>query len=150
MAVKTIEPEASDQTTDALEQLERALRALKEKHTTGSQRLMLTIGGEEIPLSNHLAADLLEIASMVARGHAVSVGMADEELTTTEAAELLNVSRPFLVKLLEQGEIPFHHVGSHRRVALHDALKYKAKQRQESENAMQALTDQAQELDLGY
>ena len=150
MAVKTIEPEASDQRTEALEQIERALQALKEEPVTGGKRLTLTVGDEEIPLSGHLASELLEIVSTVARGHAVSFGTADEELTTTEAAELLSVSRPHLVKLLEEGEIPFHRVGSHRRVYLQDVLTYKVKQRRESEEAMQELADQAQELDLGY
>jgi excisionase family DNA binding protein len=150
MAVKTIEPEALERITDTLEQIERASQALKEEQTTGKRRPTLTIGDEEIPLSDRLASELLDIVSTVARGHAVSFGTADEELTTTEAADLLNVSRPHLVTLLKQGKLPFHRVGSHRRVYLHDVLKYKAKRRRESEEAMQALADQAQELDLGY
>jgi excisionase family DNA binding protein len=133
-----------------LEQIERALQALKEGRPARSEHLTLTVGDEEIPLSGTLASELLEIVSAVTRGHAVSFGTADEELTTTEAAELLNVSRPHLVKLLEQGEIPFHNVGAHRRVYMQDVLKYKAEQRQQSEEAMQALADQAQDLDLGY
>ena len=72
------------------------------------------------------------------------------ELTLREAAELLNVSRPHLVKLLEEGEIPFRNVGTHRRLYRDDVLDYKAHRRKESEEAMQNLTDQAQELDLGY
>lgn len=135
MAVKTIEPEASERRTETLERIERALQALKEEQT-GRTRLSLTIGDEEIPLSDRLASRLLEIVSTVARGHAVSFGTADGELTTTEAADLLNVSRPHLVKLLKQGELPFHHVGSHRRVYLQDVLTYKTKQRRESEEAM--------------
>ena len=73
-----------------------------------------------------------------------------EELTTTEAAELLNVSRPHLVKLLKQGDIPHHKVGSHHRVYRKDVLSYKIKQRERAEDALQALTDQAQELGMGY
>ena len=72
------------------------------------------------------------------------------ELRLGEAAELLNVSLPHLVTLLEEGEIPFHKVGTHRRVYREDALEYKARQREEAEAAMQNLTDQAQELGLGY
>lgn len=73
-----------------------------------------------------------------------------DELTTTEAAELLNVSRPHLVKLLKQGDIPHHKVGSHHRVYRKDVLSYKTKQRERAEDALQALTDQAQELGMGY
>jgi len=80
-------------------------------------------------------------------------GVQDErevELTTTEAADLLNVSRPHLVKLLKQGKIPHHKVGSHHRVYRRDVLSYKEGQRKTAEDALQALTDQAQELGMGY
>jgi excisionase family DNA binding protein len=74
----------------------------------------------------------------------------DEELTIGDAAELLNVSRPHLVTLLEEGEISFHRVGTHRRIYREDVLDYKARQREEAEEAMETLADQAQELGLGY
>jgi excisionase family DNA binding protein len=74
----------------------------------------------------------------------------EDELTTREAAKLLNVSHPHLVTLLEEGEIPFHKVEMHRRVYREDVLDYKTHQREEAEEAMQNLTDQAQELGLGY
>ena len=76
--------------------------------------------------------------------------LSEDELTTHEAAKLLNVSRPHLVKLLEEGKIPFHKVGTHRRVYREDVLEYKDHRREEAEEAMQNLTDQAQELGLGY
>jgi excisionase family DNA binding protein len=72
------------------------------------------------------------------------------ELRLGDAAELLNVSRPHLLKLLDEGEIPVHKVGTHRRVYRKDVLEYKARQREEAEAAMQNLADQAQELGLGY
>ena len=74
----------------------------------------------------------------------------EEEFTTTQAADLLNVSRPHLVKLLKEGEIPYHKVGSHHRVRRSDVLTYKKAQRAQAEDALQSLTDQAQELDMGY
>jgi excisionase family DNA binding protein len=121
----------------------------KEEHST---RLNVKIGEEEVdmPLPRHFMALVLEILTEVAQGHSVSVGSEDEELTTSEAAELLNVSRPHLVKLLEEGKIPFRKVGTHRRVQREDVLEYKRKQRKEAEEAMQNLADQAQELGLGY
>ena len=73
-----------------------------------------------------------------------------EELTTQEAADLLNVSRPFFVKLLEQGAISYRKVGAHRRVRRADVLAYKTTMYHEAEAALQELTDQAQDLGLGY
>jgi len=114
--------------------------------------LNVKIGEEEVdmPLPRDLMTVILEILTEVAQGHSVSVGPEEEELTTSEAAELLNVSRPHLVKLLEEGEIPFRKVGTHRRVRREDVLEYKRRQRKEAEEAMQNLADQAQELGLGY
>jgi len=121
----------------------------KEEHST---HLNVKIGGEEIgmPLPRHFMTLVFEILTEVAQGHSVSVGSEGEELTTSEAAELLNVSRPHLVKLLEEGKFPFRKVGTHRRVQRNDVLEYKRKQRKEAEEAMQNLADQAQELGLGY
>ena len=114
--------------------------------------LNVKIGEEEVdmPLPRDLMTVILEVLTDVAQGHSVSVGPEEEELTTSEAAELLNVSRPHLVKLLEEGEIPFRKVGTHRRVRREDVLEYKRRQRKEAEEAMQNLADQAQELGLGY
>lgn len=80
--------------------------------------LTMPVGKEDVgvTLCYRVATLMLEILSEVAHGHSVSIGTEEEELTTSEAAELLNLSRPHLVKLLEDGEIPFHKVGTHRRV----------------------------------
>ena len=75
---------------------------------------------------------------------------APNELNTQEAADLLNVSEPFLVKLLEEGKIPYHKVGVHHKVLLMDLLDFKHKHQQEQEKNMDELTALAQELDLGY
>lgn len=71
-------------------------------------------------------------------------------LTTVEAAHFLNVSRPFVTKLLKSKKIRFTMVGSHRRIAYEDLLEYKTKMRFEQETAMQEMANQAQELKLGY
>lgn len=97
------------------------------------------------------ALELLQfILSSMAQGKAVSLIPSDSEVTTQQAADMLNVSRPHLVKLLEQGALPFKKVGSHRRILLEDLLAYEAKQARQREHQLQLLADQAQELNLGY
>ncbi|MFD3227263.1 helix-turn-helix domain-containing protein [Rahnella aceris] len=91
---------------------------------------------------------LLSILGELATGNAVQVVPVHAELTTQEAANILNVSRPHLVKLLEDGALPFHKTGRHRRVLFADLMQYKEQRYQESMQAMQELTDLRQELDL--
>jgi excisionase family DNA binding protein len=93
---------------------------------------------------------LVDILAELAEGNAVKVVPVHAELTTQEAADMLNVSRPHLVKLLEEGALPFHRAGKHRRVRFADLMQFKAQRDQASEDAMTALAKQAQELDMGY
>lgn len=93
---------------------------------------------------------LLDILAELAEGNAVKIVPIHAELTTQQAAELLNVSRPYVVKLLEQGQIPYHKVGKHRRVRYADLLSYQQQQRMTSEQAMSELMEQAQDLGMGY
>ena len=107
-------------------------------------------GVPAIDLPNAVGQLLMETLNEVADGHVVSLATDDDELTTQEAADLLNVSRPHLVKLLKDGQIPYHKVGAHHRVRRRDLLAYKTRQRQDAEEALQTLADQAQDLGLGY
>lgn len=93
---------------------------------------------------------LVDILSELADGNAVKVVPIHAELTTQEAADLLNVSRPHLVKLLETGDLPFHKTGKHRRVRFSDLMAYKTAQEQASAVAMEELAAQAQALQMGY
>lgn len=72
------------------------------------------------------------------------------ELTTVDAAHLLNVSRPFVIKEIEAGRLKHHKVGSHRRIAYDDLVAYKQAMREGQRQALQTLADDAQELGLGY
>lgn len=93
---------------------------------------------------------LVDILSELADGNAVKVVPVHAELTTQEAADMLNVSRPHLVKLLENGALPHHKTGKHRRVRFADLMRFKTARDQASEHAMRELSQQAQELNMGY
>jgi excisionase family DNA binding protein len=93
---------------------------------------------------------LVDILGELAIGNAVKIVPIHAELTSQEAADLLNVSRPHLVKLLEAGELPFHKTGRHRRVLFSDLMQFKQRREQSSQDAMEELARQAQELGMGY
>ncbi|TKK41614.1 DNA-binding protein [Pseudomonas fluorescens] len=93
---------------------------------------------------------LVDILGELALGNAVKVVPVHAELTSQEAADLLNVSRPHLVKMLEEGAIPFTKTGRHRRVRFSDLMAFKQRRDEQSQEAMKALVQQAQELGMGY
>ena len=93
---------------------------------------------------------LMEILEAMAAGRGVTLIPEQEELTTVQAADALNVSRPFLIKLLEQNVLPHRKVGRHRRVRMEDVMAYKAKIDREREAILDQLTREAQELRMGY
>jgi excisionase family DNA binding protein len=88
-----------------------------------------------------------QVLEGLSRGKVVRVVTSEKELTTYQAASLLQVSRPYLVKLLEQGQIPHHMVGTHHRVNLDDLLAYKTQQRTRRKAALAEMTALNQELD---
>jgi excisionase family DNA binding protein len=129
----------------------RALGAMMQ--TTGD--LMLTVTGEggtivqfRVPASalRLLFAALLEMAC----GNAVLLLPVKAELTTQQAADVLNVSRPYLVGLLEKSGMPFRMVGNQRRVRLQEVIAYKARTDIDRRAALDELACEARELKLGY
>jgi excisionase family DNA binding protein len=91
---------------------------------------------------------LVAVLAEMANGNAVRLIPHHAELTTQEAAELLNVSRPYLVRLLDEGRIPSRRVGTHRRVLFKDVMSYRAENRRARRTALNELTRLDQELGL--
>jgi excisionase family DNA binding protein len=129
---------------------QRGQQALAAYLSTRLETQRIAIVGEddethtiELPIS--AMKMLVEILGELAAGNAVQIVPVHAELTTQEAANILNVSRPHLVKLLEEGHLPFHKIGRHRRILFSDLMTYRNKREHESLDIMQALTDEAQD-----
>lgn len=147
----TVPPTAADSQL-ALESSRRLTQFLAAK---SGKALRLRIEPENepeesitIPVS---AFQLLNgILTEMAKGNAVTLIPVHAELTTQQAADLLNVSRPFLIEQLEQGKIPYRKVGTHRRVMFADLMDYKQTMNQNRMKALEELSGIDQELGLGY
>lgn len=118
-------------------------------------RVQLAIRGcngesDDLVLPGHVLQILLDVLSEMSKGNAISLIPHHQELSTQEAANLLNVSRPFLVGLLEKGDIPFHKIGTHRRVLLHDVMNYKDSTDRQRIQALDELTALSQGENMGY
>lgn len=133
---------------------EKALKALDPltKRALSKYDIFLKSPSDQKPLklSKDFFYFVLEILHQVSHGNAVTIIPSTKEFTTQEAADILNVSRPFFVKLLESGKIPFHKVGAHRRVKASDLMSYKKLVEKQSLEALGELTRMAQEDQLGY
>ena len=120
----------------------------------GTARLRIQPEGDPdeatVSLPMEAVALLLDVLGEMAKGNTVTVVPTQAELTTHQAAELLNVSRPFLIRLLEGGKIPHRKVGTHRRVRVGDLLAYKKQDDARRDKVLAELTQQSEDLGLGY
>jgi len=105
---------------------------------------------EPIELPAGAVTLLLDILGAMASGQGVTIIPEDAELTTVQAADILHVSRPFLIKLLNEGKIPYRRVGKHRRSRMEDVMNYKQAIDQHREAVLDQLVAEAQEQDMGY
>ena len=114
--------------------------------------LRVTDAEQERPLELPAGAValLMDILEAMAAGRGITLMPENAELTTVQAAEVLNVSRPFLIKLLDEGAIPHRKVGKHRRIRMEDVMAYKAAIDHEREAVLDQLVSEAQEQDMGY
>jgi excisionase family DNA binding protein len=113
----------------------------------GSAIKFITASGEEvIDLPESVLRVIRCVVHVMARGEAVSVVPVHKELTTQQAADLLNVSRQYLVRLLEDGRIPFTKTGTHRRIRLGDLLAYRLQRDAERRSKLDELTRLNEEL----
>ena len=106
--------------------------------------------GAVVTLPKLLTDLLAAIVDETSGGHSVQIVSADRQVTPNEAADILNVSRPYVVRLMNEGQLPFLRVGSHRRLLASDVFAYKQKQIAESRDAMRELNELSRELGMGY
>ncbi len=137
---KPAETEESKQILECVHNTQVAEMALRIKDRSGASKTVV--------LPARIGRFVLETISELAGGNAVRLLQIRRELTTHEAAELLNVSRTHLIGLLEKGVIPYRLVGSHRRIALTDILAYKEKTDAHRKKGLDALAAEAQEMKL--
>lgn len=141
-------PEATE-----IELAQQAARVLAKVGDT-AKRAELTIGDHDqcmhVVLPGSALLLLQEILREMSQGRAVTIIPVHAELTTQQAADLLKVSRPYLVSLLESGAIPYRKVGTRRRVLNEDLLCYKRREDEQRHKVLDELARQAQELNLEY
>jgi excisionase family DNA binding protein len=133
----TILPVRDDALLEAAEQLLRT-----------DQRVALTNGTQNVDLPSELRALLADVVRTMRRGQGLTIAPLGQRLTTQEAADLLGVSRPTLVKLLDRGAIPYEQPSRHRRLRLADVLAFRDQRRQEQRMALRDLARSAQDMDL--
>lgn len=105
---------------------------------------------EPIELPAGAVTLLMDILDAMASGQGVTLIPEDAELTTVQSADMLHVSRPFLIKLLDEGKIPYRKVGKHRRIRGEDVMNFKQAIDQEREAVLDQLVADAQKHEMGY
>lgn len=138
---------AADEEQPALNKIESIVEVVL---GSDEPRVLKLIGsdGEEVEVPASLLHALEQLVHYLEHNQAVMVVPVDKELTSQQAADLLNVSRPYIIKLLEEGTIPFVKTGTHRRVQLGDLLRYKQERDAQRREALAALTRLSQEMGL--
>lgn len=129
---------------------DREFRDLYDLVRSVSPRAARLVGpnGESLRLPESLFRVLRSAVEVLSRGEAVAIVPVHKELTTQEAADILNVSRQYLVRLLDEGRIPYSKTGTHRRIRFGDLMQYKRQRDAERQRGLAELTKLSQELGL--
>jgi excisionase family DNA binding protein len=135
-------PDSDPQLTD----LARMLTS--EAATRREVAVLVGPDGKPTPLPDAVFDILRGVVDALAHGMAITIAPHNTMLTTQEAADLLGVSRPTLVRLLEDGEIPFEMRGRHRRVRLADLVEYQNRTRQAREQALAEMAERGEQDDI--
>jgi excisionase family DNA binding protein len=126
----------------------QTLAKLADKRGALSLRLRQKENGEvAVELPPAISRMVMELLMLIGKGEAVTLVPIGAELTTQQAADMLNMSRPFLIKLLAEKQIPYHTVGTHRRIRAEDVFRYKHKRDQKRAKALDELAKLGQEID---
>lgn len=148
MTAGTLLPPPTDAEAALAQEGIRHLEHLAEKKVHSLKLVVDDQGGEAVLLPSPLFRLILDVLGHMARGNAITLVPVHAELTTQQAADLLGVSRPFLIKLLEQGELPHRKVGRHRRVRFVDLVAYRDRTGVKRQEALDELVRLSQELGL--
>lgn len=141
-----ISPPTSPEESDLARESSRLLAACIGHGKTARLRVIDGEGVIEVPVA--ALRMLVDILANMAAGNAMSLVPIHAELTTQQTADFLNVSRPYVVGLLERGELPHHKVGTHRRVRFSDLMAYKESQLRKGKASLAELAKLDQELGL--
>lgn len=127
----------------------QSARAVQKQGNRRKGDLSMEINGTPVPEGSYLSQIVLACLKFIAEGHPVTVVPVEDEIGTQEAADLLKVSRPYLVKLLDSKALPSRKVGVQRRVKIQDVLDYQAREKAARIQVLEELAAEGQRLNLG-
>lgn len=147
---ETVTPSKSDTALAIESSRQLSSRKIGRRNSIRIQLLDDKESPETISIPSSAVRLLLYLLTEMSHGNAVTLIPTHTELTTQQAADLLGVSRPFMAKLLDEGKIPGRTVGKYRRVRFDDLLAYKQKDDETRAKILDQLSEEAQEMGMGY
>lgn len=143
-AIVRAEPDEADALTEIRNTIDEAFGS------TGYRPCLIAPDGTQVELPPSAFKALAFVVRGMAAGQTMTLMPTGKQLTTQQAAEMLRMSRPHLIKLLDRGEIPYERVGTHRRLMVEDVLAYRAARAEAREQQLDELAQLSQDLEGGY